>query len=64
MEIILLSIPTKGFLEEKLEISASITSDQIAQVQVANRFMGKDYSKTVSINKLKFYYDLSPVKDI
>lgn len=59
-----LSIPTKGFLEEKLEISASITSDQIAQVQVANRFMGKDYSKTVSINKLKFYYDLSPVKDI
>lgn len=59
-----MNVSTKGFLEEKLELYASIENEQIARIKVLNRFMGNGYSKTVEINKLKFYYDLSPINNI
>jgi molecular chaperone DnaK len=58
------SVHTKGFLKENLNLSASIDNDQIAKIKIANNNMGNNYEVSVEINKLKFYYDLSEIKDI
>lgn len=57
-------IKTKGFLQEKLELSATIDQDQIAVLKIANPYMGNNYAEKLEINKLKFYYDLSEIKEL
>lgn len=56
-----LNIPTKGFLKEKLVLSAEIGEDQIATVTINNNTMGTDCIEKLEINKLSFYYDLNEV---
>lgn len=58
------SVHTKGFLKENLQLSAAIDNDQIAKIKIANNNMGNNYEVFIEINKLKFYYDLSEIKDI
>ena len=58
------NVQTKGFLKEKLILSAFIEKDHIATIKIANPFKGNEYFKKMDINKLKFYYDLSEVDDI
>lgn len=58
------SVPAKGFLKENLQLTAAIDNDQIAKFKITNNYMGSDYYKTVEINKLKFYYDLSEIKEL
>lgn len=57
-------VMTKGFLKEKLELSASIGDDQIAELKITNQYMGEDYFEIIEINQLKFYYDLSEIKEL
>ncbi|WP_195468126.1 Hsp70 family protein [Clostridium sp. D43t1_170807_H7] len=58
------TIPTKGFLQEKIQVSGVIGKDQIARFKFTNDTMG-DYSEdTLEINKLKFYYDISTIKNM
>ncbi|MBP1547064.1 MAG: Hsp70 family protein [Oscillospiraceae bacterium] len=56
-----LNVYAKGFLDEKLTLSASIDRDQIARIKVSNSNISSDYCVTTEINKLKFYYDLSKI---
>ena len=56
------SVKTKGFLNEMLEMSMEIGKDQIARVNVVNRFMGSGYAVHHEINKLRFYYDLNEIE--
>lgn len=58
------SVHTKGFLKENLQLTAAIDNDQIAKIKIANNNMGNNYEVFIEINKLKFYYDLSEIKDI
>ena len=56
------NIPTKGFLNEIINLSADIANDQIARINIHNSFMGNSVNnppKTVEINKLTFFYDIS-----
>ena len=56
------SIPSKGFLNEMINLSARIDDDQIARIRLKNLFMGNEEhepAKTCEINKLTFYYDIS-----
>ena len=56
------NIPTKGFLNEVIKLSAEISDDQIAIIELSNSFMGNAASnppKTTKINKLTFHYDIS-----
>ena len=56
------SIETKGFLSEKLELSAVITDNQVAQIDIVNRYFGTNAEvgkRTVELNKLNFYYEIS-----
>jgi molecular chaperone DnaK len=52
-----LSVPTKGFYTEKLELYADLGSDQIAQIKITNKSMGDNATEQCEINKLTFYYD-------
>ncbi len=54
-------VRTKGYLSESLTVSARIDTDQIARIEIQNSYIAKDYVKSVEINKLRFYYDLSKV---
>lgn len=56
------NIPTKGFLNEVITLTAEIGDDQIARIEINNSFMGnvsKNPSHKVDVNKLTFYYDIS-----
>lgn len=56
------TVPTKGYLNEIIRLSARIDDDQIARIQLSNNSMGdRQHSKPidVEINKLTFYYDIS-----
>ena len=54
------SIPTKGYFNEKIEVSANIDKEQVANIHIHNSTVGKDLQdKNIEINKLMFYYDLS-----
>lgn len=58
-----ISIPTKGFLNENIEVSAEITPYQTALLRFHNDTMTdslKDVRK--QINKLMFYYDLNNIR--
>ena len=59
------SVPTKGFLQETIELTAVIGFDQIARIGIANKYMGTDArsSTTVELNKLSFYYDVGALGD-
>ncbi|MCK4260830.1 MAG: Hsp70 family protein [Halanaerobiales bacterium] len=59
-----ISVHTKGFLKENLKLSASIDNDQIARLKITNNFIGNEYCEELEFNKLKFYYDLSEIKEI
>jgi molecular chaperone DnaK len=59
------TIPTKGYLNEIIRLSARIDDDQIARIQLYNNSMGDlQHSKptNVEVNKLTFYYDISGLK--
>jgi hypothetical protein len=62
-----ISIPTKGFLNELIEVGAQIGLDQIARINIHNKFMGNIQSNPpheVEINKLTFYYDISDLNEV
>ena len=55
-------VPTKGFLNEEIQLKANIGDDQVARISIKSTFMGDDQTnppKKVEINSLTFYYDLS-----
>lgn len=56
------AIPAKGFLNERIILTADIQNDQIARILIKNPFMGdnddNEYTR-VNINNLTFYYDTS-----
>lgn len=52
------NIPTKGFLKEKLILTAEITDVQIAKITIKSESVSSNYQKEIEINKLMFYYDL------
>lgn len=57
-----LNIPTKGFLNEVIKLTAEIGDDQIARIEINNSFMGNMSNNPlhkVEVNKLTFYYDIS-----
>jgi molecular chaperone DnaK len=56
------TVPTKGYLNEIIRLSARIDDDQIARIQLNNSAMGDEQHNKpidVEINKLTFYYDIS-----
>lgn len=57
------TVRTKGYFNEMLTLSAEIGKEQIARVTVSNPNINPDYSETVEINQLRFYYDLSDIED-
>jgi molecular chaperone DnaK len=59
-----LSVPTKGFYTEKLELYAELCDDQTAQISVCNKTMGDNATQTCKINKLTFFYDTKALDGI
>ena len=58
------NVPTKGFLNERLEISARIDETQTAKVTIHSNASPDELQDTVvGINGLTFYYDLSGMND-
>jgi len=60
------SVETKGFLSEKLELSAVITDDQVAQIDITNKYFGTNADtgkRTVELSKLNFYYEVSALDE-
>lgn len=57
------SVPTKGYLDEKLKLTAQINDDQIAYIKIENANFGNDNLTTITLNKLNFYYDITNIKD-
>lgn len=59
-----INVPTKGFLGERLEISAKIDETQIARVKIHSTAVSEELKDTVrKINGLTFYYDLTEADD-
>ena len=59
-----MNVPTKGFLNERLEISARIDETQTAKVTIHSSASPDELQDTVvGINGLTFYYDLSGMND-
>lgn len=58
-----ISVNSKGYVDEKFDLSVIIGKDQIARVVIKNDYMGKGYQVQHEINKLRFYYDLKDVND-
>lgn len=58
-----INVYAKGFLDEKLTLSATIGRDQIARISISNKNISSDYCVSTKINKLKFYYDLSKISN-
>lgn len=55
-----INVPTKGFLTERLEISAEIDNTQVAVITIHNSSVSDQSKDTVCrVNGLTFYYDLS-----
>ncbi|MDR0652447.1 MAG: Hsp70 family protein [Synergistaceae bacterium] len=53
------NVPTKGFLKETLELSATIGDDQMARIEITNKNFGEPKKTTiVELNKLTFHYDI------
>ena len=55
-------VPTKGFLNEEIQLSGEIDIDQVAKITITSTFMGDEQinpPKKVEVNNLTFYYDLS-----
>lgn len=57
------SVKTKGYFNEMLTLSAEIGKDQIARVSISNPNISPNYHESAEINQLRFYYDLSDIKD-
>jgi len=56
----LISVPAKGFLRERFELTAEVGYDQIATIKIINRCLGDEEKETVlELNKLTFSYDTS-----
>ncbi len=53
----MVSVKTKGYYNEILELQVSLTPEQIAVVTIQDKDMG-EYMERCEINKLCFYYDL------
>jgi molecular chaperone DnaK len=58
-----LSVPTKGFFKEKLEMYAELRDEQVAKIEIVNRAMGEKFLKS-EISKLTFFYDIKPLESI
>lgn len=56
------SVNAKGYIDEQFYLSMEIGKDQIARVKIKNPYMGEKEFKTLSINKLCFYYDLTDIE--
>lgn len=56
------TVPTKGYLKEKITLEGHITDEQIAYLTLKSTATGdtNEYTRHVEINKLKFYYDTAP----
>ncbi len=54
------TVPTKGYLKEKITLEGHITEEQIAYLTIKSAAMGENSKPVpVEINKLKFYYDIA-----
>ena len=53
-----MSVPTKGFYQEKLVLHAELGRDQIARIKVESKAMGESAIEQCEINQLPFFYDL------
>lgn len=57
-----MNIPTKGFLQERLEVTAEIDKDQIANIKIHNNTVADELKDSkIKIHNLTFYYDLSAI---
>lgn len=54
-----ISAKSKGYIDEKFDMTLEIGKDQIARVIIKNDSMENGYREIREINKLKFYYDLN-----
>ncbi len=52
-------VKTKGFLEEKLVLSAKINTNQVGVVTICNSSMSHGYKEIVEINSLRFKYNFA-----
>ena len=53
-------VPTKGFLNEEIQLKAEIGVDQVARIIIASTFVGDSIlPKVAEISNLTFYYDLN-----
>ena len=57
------SVRTKGYVDELLELTVGIGRDQIARAVIRNRSYGQGKPVEHEINKLRFYYDLNGIED-
>jgi molecular chaperone DnaK len=57
-----ISVNSKGYIDEKIDLTVRIEKDQIARVVIKNESMGKEYQEVREINKLRFYYDLNDIE--
>jgi len=60
------NIPTKGFLKERLEVSAYIDDNQVANIEIQSKLVSdelKEKYPPIKIKKLTYYYDLSEIDD-
>lgn len=55
------TIDTKGYFDERLELTAKISKEQIAYINILNKTTNKE--NKIEITKLPFYYDLSLLDD-
>ena len=57
-----MNTPTKGFLQERLEVTAEIDKDQIANIKIHNNTVADELKDSkIKIHNLTFYYDLSAI---
>ena len=56
-----ISVMSKGFLDEEMNLTAGIDTDQIARIRIRNASISSSYEEKLELNKLRFYYDLSIV---
>lgn len=58
-----ISVNSKGYIDEKFDLSVEIGKDQIARVVIKNDYIGNGYQVNHEINKLRFYYDLNDIEE-
>ena len=58
-----MSVPTKGYYNEKLSLSASLDYEQIIKIEISNTSMGEKAIKKCEITGLPFVYDVKALDE-